>query len=136
MAPSRFAVLTFAPARDQQVGQLQIVPVCGPLNRGRAIGLRRVDVRLLRSSARTAALSPLMAASATGLLAAPNAGDSSKTTPHSAEPRPHIKIACFNRVLQAFRLNQSPTKRARAVADTVLMNSVHVREYSTADSRS
>ncbi len=46
--PSSFTALTRAPAADEAGGQLEIVPVGGPVERRRAVRLRDVDVHPLR----------------------------------------------------------------------------------------
>ena len=66
VAPSRLAALTLAPARISSVDQFLVVAIDRPVQRRRAIGLRRVDVGLAAPAAsRTAAVSPRIAASAT-----------------------------------------------------------------------
>ena len=44
VTPRSVAVLTFAPARISRLGGVHVVPVGGPVQRGGAIGLRRVHV--------------------------------------------------------------------------------------------
>ena len=54
--------------REQQLDRFHVVPVRRPMQRGCAVGLRRVDVARCFSSARIAALSCCLAASASGRL--------------------------------------------------------------------
>ena len=45
--PFSFATAAFAPGADQQIGDGEIVDMRGPVERGRAIALRRIDIDAL-----------------------------------------------------------------------------------------
>ena len=47
VAPRSFAAFTLAPARNEQASAVEIIAMAGPMQRGRAVGLGRVDVGAL-----------------------------------------------------------------------------------------